>query len=309
MISRKLKIFAIFISIALLAGCSHSDNTSSQPVVTTPPVGDFNFIDQKPVSSVDMPSTSPSVSTDSGYTDNINVDIPAVTGTIADGSTDESPSAQESEIIDTRYVSPYVDLSTNSSIHIGSDVYVSIPQSIIEKQCGLDVFLESYRAAHTLIPEEDYADIGVINNIYAEGTCVSIDNSTLYINGEGIGYWCKCVDSTIDIAKAPDIRLFNLGTLKGRNGSISASYQALGNKLDSEENDFFYRAVYAIQDLEGTTVDGRAVLIFNKETSALSTCLIYLNKTYCLDTSANIELLAGSVRFSTTAPDNLISLV
>lgn len=313
---RRLKLIVAMLAITMLvSGCNKSEDITAQPETTTPPVGDFNFIAQGTTSSTVTP-VSPGNTTDVGQDANMGGSNGEGAGITPDMDTQsqateqpnnqqQTPEEEEPGIV---YISPYEDLSSNLSIQIGDDVYVSVPSSIMETTCGLDLFLETYRLAHTLVNEEDYGDKDVVASVYKNGTCLDINNSTLYINGQGIGYWCKNIQGSMDLASSPTISLFNLGKLKGAKGSMNARYSELGEKLDSEDNDYFYKAIYTIKDVEGTATQARAVLIYNKQTSAISTCLIYLNSEYCADTTANIDLLASSVRFSTVAPDNYVTL-
>lgn len=307
--SRYTYLAALLAAMMLVSGCSSENDANSQSDTTTPPVGDFNFIAQGTPSTTGIP-TSPDSPTSDSQDDNMTKpsqggDI-AISTTTSQVTEQQSPEESKPEAV---YISPYKDLDSNVSIQLGEDVYASVPSSILEQTCGLDLFLETYRLAHTLVNKEDYANKSVVSAVYKNGTCLNFTDTSLYLNGMGIGYWCKNLQGTLDLAKSPTISLFNLGTLSCSAGSMTARYSELGEKLDSEDNDLFYKAVYDVKDVEGTPTQARAVLIYNKQTSAISTCLIYLNSEYCADTTANIELLAGSVRFSTAAPDNLVTLL
>lgn len=310
------KIICLACLIALLTGCASEASTSSSE--STLPAGDFNFIAQQtePVHTTGTAPSSPAeISGQTGSELPSDVDVP-IESTEWQGESEEDPisdvPSSENTGTTASYVSPFEDLSTTVSMQIGANVYISVPVSLTEEPIDLSAFVESMRLAHTLVSSADYGDPEVVKNVYSAGTCFNVADNSLYIDGLGVFYWCRSFASSLDEAKSPTISLFNLGKLTDGTTSLEYSYKALGDMIDSTENDLFYRAVYLVNDVEKLGIPElacRAVLVYDKLTGSASTCLLCVDKRYCEDTSADIEFLTSGVRYSSVAPDMLVRIV
>lgn len=317
---KNLRWSGLLLAVLCLASCSNNESDSnSSTAVTTTLVGDFNFIAQdtkSPQHSAVNASTSIMPADTTTYATDI------YGAPIVDTTQSTSISAGEDDIIDIPadttapvYVSPeeistFVDYSTDVSLRIGKDIYVSVPYALLQTCTDLDTFMDNTRVAYNLVSEEDKAKPEIQKQRYASGTCLHLDESKMYIDGYGMGYWIKCFSSAIEDVKAPTMDMFNLGKIAGNLSSVTKSYSKLGELLSNFENDYYYKAVYSIADLKNNAnIDARAVIMYDKATSSASTCIVYINKAYYVPSGLeDLDFIASSVRYSVVVPDNLATI-
>lgn len=290
-----ISIVAAMGIVCALTACSRGGETESTS--SEPTVGDFNFIQQAPVTS----------SSSSG----MQVSVSGGDGEVSGGLPISPDTSIELETSEPAEESGYKDLSTNSSLQLGANVYVSIPTAQVYPCCTLDEFLRSSRVAYNLVPETQWNTLPIQKEAYKYGSCVHSEETRMLIEGIGFSYWCTNQESSLDVAKSPSIGLFNLGTLTADSGeTYASSYRKLGELQDEEETDFYYRAVYTIADVDNlSAVEAYAALIFDKGTNTLATCLIATSNLY-KETGATFtaDIAISSFRYSTVTPENLMRI-
>lgn len=288
-----ISIVAAMGIVCALTACSRGGETESTS--SEPAVGDFNFIQQATVISSSSSGMQVSVSGGDGEVSG---------GFIID--TDSSSTVEE--VSKPAVETGYKDLSTNSSLQLGANVYVSIPTAQINSRITLTEFVQASKEAYSLLPENQRNSLSVRKDIYKNGSCVHSESNKMFISGIGFVYLMSNKESTLSNAKTPSIKDFNLSNMSEGKTMLSVGYAALGDLIFSDEQDDYYTAVYEVNDkkLEDTTV-ARAALIFDKATSTLVTCLITTDTTYAeyWETEFSADIAIDSFRYTTVAPDNL----
>lgn len=313
---------AVLFSLSGCSGKTESSDVSGD--MNNTPIGDFNFQAQKPASTTSETTTAAVA----GRQDNeIDIDMPDLgtwdtnsgLGTTSDdgladvewGSNDivNEEDGVESEF--KPYVSSYVDLATDVSIRIGANGYMSVPQSLVAKAVGLDSWLESTRVAYNLVSEADRNTSAVQDKIYADGNLVYTGDSVLSIAGKGITIDVKNTYGTLSMAQSVNAKSFALGRLTSDSGaSYESSYSKLGARIDEQDEELFYRAVYEIDDVADLeNVDAQAVVLFDKQTDSMMLVTVGVNKELCPESNGSVNIIIGSVRYSTVEPDNLSTIM
>ena len=313
---------ALIVSLSGCSGKTESSDTSSD--VSNAPVGDFNFQAQKPSATV-IETTAAAVV---GRQDNeINIDMPDLGTWEADsgvgtkpggspagetwGSSDSVASDEDAEPEFKPYISNYVDLATDVSIRIGANGYLSVPQSLVAKAIGLDTWLENTRIAYNLVSEADRNTSDIQDKIYADGNMVYVGDSILSIAGKGITIDVKNTYGTLSMAQSVNAKSFALGRLTTDSGaSYESAYSKLGDKIDEQDEELYYRVVYEIVDVADLdNVDAQAVVLFDKQTDSMMLVTVGVNKDLCPESSGSLNIIIGSVRYSTVEPDNLSTIM
>lgn len=292
------------IALGVLTGCNGGD-TSSEPTISDSEdwgVGDFNFIQQ---TNVTTPRVNPATSGSNNGTSGTTGSISAGWDTPVEVTTSSIPADAVTEPEELVIESEYIDLSTNYSLQLGEHVWVSIPKIAVENAVDLDTFLENYRQACTLIDESQYGSPETFNKALEKGNLVHLSGSVMYIQTKGITYACKNTVASLSAVKEPSFSLFKLGTLRGpAGGTFSFEYSTLGELVESDETEHYYRAVYTIADVaDNEDIQAYAGLIYDKLTGAVSTCVLDVDSRYS-ESDANI--LISSLRFTTEEPENLV---
>lgn len=296
------RILAILLAsgiVCTMTACSN--DAEAEESSTTPVVGDFNFVEQSPIT----PTTS-----SGGMTVDIDREDGEVSGDINDYTGQGTDSTGEvTEVTTSEVLSDYKDLSTNSSLQLGSNVYVSIPTVQIAPSCTLSEFLRSRRTAYNLVAESQYDTLPIQKEVFQYGSCLHTEETVMLIEGIGFSYWCVNTPATLETAKSPSMRLFNMGTLTADTGdTYSVSYKYLGELQEEEETDFYYRAVYTVDDVADIdTIQAYAAIIYDKQTGVITTCLIATSKLYeDAGYTFTADIAINSFRYTTQSPDNIV---
>ena len=324
-ISKFTCLLCCLVAIVSLSGCSgKTESSDTSGDTSNTPVGDFNFQAQKP-SATTSATTAAAVA---GRQDNeIDIDMPDLgtweagsgSGTTPDdgradeiwGSNDSVDNSEDVEPEFKPYISSYVDLATDVSVRIGANGYLSVPQSLVAKAVGLDTWLENTRVAYNLVSDADRGTSAVQDKIYADGNLVYVGDSVLSIAGKGITIDVKNTYGTLSMAQSVNAKSFALGRLTTDSGaSYESAYSKLGDKIDEQDEELFYRAVYEIADVADLdNVDAQAVVLFDKQTDSMMLVTVGVNTDLCPESNGSLNIIIGSVRYSTVEPDNLSTIM
>lgn len=297
---RKIAFLLSLISVlCTLTACSKQDEDSA--VSEEPQVGDFDFIEQAPITQTTTSGMSVSIDREDKEVEGDIVDVPST------DSTEETSEPEATTPVFETVISGYKDLSTNVSLQLGANVYVSIPESQVSPCCSLDIYLDNERAATNLVSQDSWDSLDVQKKIYKSGSCVHTEASKMMITGLGFYYGITNKASDLETAKSPSIAYFNLGNLTSENGAtFSRNYSSLGDLQFEEETDYYYRAVYEIDNSETAKI--YAALIFDKQTDTTTTCLISTVNALYEEPGGTFpaDIAVDSFRYSTEAPENLV---
>lgn len=320
LVMRKSKIVSLLCCASLLlgiTGCSNSTESSDvSEVESSAPVGDFNFQAQQPVSTTSADTSAAVVERNDGELDISTPDLGTWEAPVSSDASSDASATGTTEVslpeesVYIPYESSYTDLATNISLRIGANGYISVPQSLVSRAVDLDSWLESTRLAYNLISEEDRNTSAVQDKIYANGNLVYVADNVMSIIGKGIAIDVKNTHGTLSMAQSVSAKTFALGRLKSDTGSsYESAYTTLGAKIDEQDEELFYRAVYEIADVADLeNIDAQAVVLLDKQTDTMMLVTIGIDKTLCSADWNSVDLLIGSVRYSTVAPDNLATI-
>ena len=314
---KRSKLFALCLAgiILVSTGCNGSkDVDSDSSAETSAPVGDFDFQAQEPITTTvpqggavvvdrtDSQIDANAPELEDGY-------VPPVIEDESGDMTSESGDITVEEVEMIPYVPEYSDLSTNISLQIGRNAYASVPLTLVENVVDIDAFLENMRLAYNLVNEADYFTKNVQSSVYEGGNLLHVAGNVMLLQGMGIKIDIKNVASTLDAAKSVTAEDFALGTLEGDDSSLTAAYSELGAKIDEQDEELFYRAVYEIADVaDMDNITAQAVALFDKQTNTLITAVFAINSDLYEGSDITVPILASGVRYSTEAPANLMTI-
>lgn len=302
-ISKLLLVFCILGLTACSSGTVTSDSSSQ-------PVGDFNFVrdDETTISVVE---STPSSQRSDGVISGELISSPDTLGSDENTSISSGNSSTTPEET-SDYASKFKDLDSNKSVQIGKNIYISLPASLFQNTGTLDDYIEQARLALAMREPDDFWLSEVQKEIHSDINAYFYYNTdSLFISSAGLLCTCKNITG---IEKNPSISDFNLGTMTSdysSDASFTFSFSALGDLISESDEEKYYSAVYDIADVaEDTARKAKAVFIYDKTTSA--SCLVTIQTIPELlkeqKIAADLDFIVSSVRFSTSVPENLVTL-
>lgn len=304
--------FSLILACAVISSAScNSDQAETTPAAEDVPVGDFNFIDQTPLSTTVSNNATITVSGAQStidmptFTTGSDANTPAQTD-ISDTNSSGSDNLTTQPAI-PEVIPNYTEFENGVSFQAGQNVYFSYPSVLLQNVFDLDIYLEKYRQANAMLDESQYGSADTYKKVLSQGTCLHTQNSVMMVKGLGLTVWVKNTGGKKDGLDDITIRSFNLGKLKSASGNtLNAEYSDLGDVVSEEETEYYAKKVWKIADVaDNDAITAYGVGIQDKITGAMTFVTIIRSNNYAASNIPTAEKMVEAVRFSTVVPDNI----